>query len=99
MSHIYTRFLWLAFGAGLGAFQLWFGASTHQVGSALSGVGLILFGAVGFLHPVLLATPIRRSTLTSTATAVGPPHVRAVLTGAAFLCLIVGLVLRYAFKV
>ena len=99
MSHISTRLLWLAFGVGFGAYLLWHGVSTHQVGTALSGIGLMLFGAAWFMQPVLLTSPIRRSTLTSMATAIGPRRVRIVLPSAAFLCLVVGIVLRYAFKV
>ena len=99
MSHIYTRLMWLTFGVGFGAYLLWHGVSGHLVGVSLSGVGLVLFGAAWFLHPVLLTSPIRRSTLTSTATAVGPRRIRTVLASAAFLCLAVGIILRYAFKV
>jgi multisubunit Na+/H+ antiporter MnhG subunit len=99
MSHIYTRLLWLAFGVGFGAYLLWLGVFAHQIGLSLSGIGLVLLGAVWFLTPVLLTSPIHRSTLTSMAAAIGPQRTRTVLTSAAFLCLTFGIVLRYAFKV
>ena len=99
MSHIYTRLLWFALGTGFGAYLLWLGVPAHHIGLSLSGVGLVLFGTAWFLHPVLLTSPIRRSTLTSTATAIGPQRIRTVLASTALLCLAIGIILRYAFKV
>jgi Na+/phosphate symporter len=97
-SHLSLRLLWLAFGVGLGAYELSLGLPAHQIGRTFAGVGFVLFSIAWFLQPLPLTSPIRNLVAVSRQTATGSRRLRLALDAAGFLCLVIGVVLHFAFR-
>jgi hypothetical protein len=98
ISHLGTRMLWLALGAGPGIYHLIEGISTNSLGRALEGCGMILMGGACFLQAGFIGSKPRGGSKPVEDRAIGTPGWRNGLSliGGSFILL--GLLLGFGFN-
>ena len=99
ITHLGTRLMWLALGAGPGIFHIVQGISNHSLGRSLEGVGMIFMGIAGFLQAGFIGSrPRIIKGVTQEDRAIGSVGLRNLMTllGGAFILL--GLLLSFVFE-
>lgn len=98
ISHLGTRLLWLALGAGPGIYHIVAGIMSHSLGRSLEGVGMIFMGAACFLQAGFIGSQGWSLRDPSQDRAIGSPGTRNLLTllGGGFI--LTGLLLGFVFN-
>lgn len=98
-SFFIARLFWIILLGGVGVSLTLQGFAEHLLGVFLSGIGMVLLGVGGFLHPIPFNSPITKTFAVSPETAMGPAALRSANSLAALACLVGGFLLRYVFQV
>lgn len=93
-TRIVARLLWLAFGAGWGAYELLQAMAAHSRPQTLLGIGLILLGLGWFLQPPSLTSQVGQLDAKSRASSVGPVALRLALALGGLACMLAALYLH-----
>lgn len=98
-THFATRVIWLLSGVGIGVTSIVDGVCADLLGQSISGVGMAPFGVAWFMQPVLFKAPLADLAIHAQEAVIGPAKLRTGLLFAAMACLLVGMILRYAFHI